>query len=81
MDAETRRETARAGGLAAARSKKRPHRFTPEEAAKAARKSHKTSPGSRNPKGRKPEKKRGFDWVWDEDKDEWILVPRKKKGS
>lgn len=80
MDAETLRETARQGGLAAARSKKRPHRFTPEEAARAARIGHKKNPGSRNPRGRKPTKrKRGYEWIWDKAKQEWVLVEKKEK--
>jgi hypothetical protein len=81
MSPERRREAGRSGGKAAARSKKRPHRFTPEEAARAAKIGHKKTPGSRNPRGRRPSKHpRGYIWQWDEKLEEWVLV-EKKKGS
>jgi len=47
------KEISRRGGLTAAKkkSRKKPHRFTPEEAARAARIGHKKTPGPRNPRG------------------------------
>lgn len=50
MSPEKRRRVARIGGLAAKRSKKKPHRWTSKEAAKAARRGHKNSPGPRTPR-------------------------------